>query len=234
MDAWSEVPWWIVTVDGRNMLLTAPNPTLATWYAQTTYQHETGRWPRTTTTPRPATTNDLATWSSIVDQAKRQADNNPNYTPDTLTESTLAYHPYSLKPANHGDTPPPQPPNYRTPPPHLINRTHITPIAKDLTNLWLWCLGAIIPALISLTYWTGHFANWWTAIGWDRTTGWFTNRTVMATYILWILIPTQSLWFIGWIIATTPWLNHRITNRPYLDHPGITTSQTIPTTAPRR
>lgn len=104
----------------------------------------------------------------------------------------------------------------RPAPPHPGNRDHLRHIAGSLGVLYAWCLGAIAPALISVTYWTGHYFEWWTVIGWDRNAGWFTNRATLTGYILWGLIPIQSLWFLGWLLAWGPWLERRITLTPYM------------------
>lgn len=235
MDAVTPLPWWITECDGKRLLVQAPDRDLAVTYAAATYLKETGRWPRTTTTPHPATTHDVHTWAGIVNDLKRQADTNPNYHPTNLTDSSLAYLPYALD-AAAPTTPPPQTPNHHTPHNPLLQPAHLRTIFGGIARLWLWCLAAITPLIASTIYWTGHYLEWWTAIGWNRDTNWFTNRGTFTTYILWILLPTQTLWFLAWLLATGPWLEQRITHAPYIGPAigpirgatGVPTPATIP------
>jgi len=212
MDATSTAPWWITECDGQALPVMAPSDTLAGIYAAATYQRETGRWPRTTTTPRPATRDEIATWARIVTDIKRRADNDPNYTPTSLTDASIAYLPLALT-VTAGDIP--SIPDYRTPPAKLIERSHLAYIFGNLAQLWGWVLISIAPLIVSAIYWSGHYLEWWTAFGWDRDLGWFTNRGVLVGYLLWLLVPIQSLWFLGWVLATDRWVDEHITSRPY-------------------
>lgn len=216
--------WWIVPINTDNYTVTvAPNAAVAKWNAETAYLHDHGEWPRHLGPPRPARTDEIRTYAATIRKRRDDHLRNPNsITPPTdhsLALLELIESQPSGAPQRTTPTPPPQ-----APPPRLFDRAHLRHVFGTIAVLYSWCVVAVLPAAISTIYWFGHWVEWWTVVGWDRNLDWFTNRGVFAGYLLWGLVPVQGLWFLGWLLATGPWMERHITGAPSYSGGGLASS----------
>lgn len=68
-----------------------------------------------------------------------------------------------------------------------------------LGNLaWItgWLIVAFLPAVVVVTYYAGHLAEWWTLIGVDRSLSWWDNREAFIRPMLWPGSAVTVLWFL--------------------------------------
>lgn len=208
-------PWWIVPIDTNNYTATlAPNQHIAKWNAEIAYYHDYGTWPKHIGPPRQARTNEIRNYAATIRETRRLHQLNPKAHPPPTDHSLALLELIEAQPTGAPQPTTPTPPP--TPPPTpLIDPTYLKQTWTDLLKLWLWVITVTAPLIASAIYWYGHYQHWWTAIGWNRTTGWFTNRHIITGYILWYLLPISGMWMLTVLISTGPWINRTITHRPH-------------------